>query len=77
MEHWLNTGEVAERLGVTPARIRQLSKERGRAGDFPAPRAYTVMGGNHMKLWRPADIERWAHEGDRALGRPRLTSAVT
>lgn len=69
IRHLLNTGEVARVLGVTPARVTQLS---GTRADFPAPYAYTLLGERGMNLWRPADIERWRDTADRSPGRPMI-----
>lgn len=65
----LTTGEVAEVLGVTARRVRQLV-ERGTPG-FPAP--YAVTRARGQQLWRPEDIERWAASADRSAGRRRKT----
>jgi excisionase family DNA binding protein len=69
----LTTAEVAELLGVTSRRVRQLL-ERGTPG-FPAP--YAITRGTRrqpgQRLWRPADIERWAATADRSAGRRRQT----
>lgn len=65
----LTTWEVAEVLGVTPRRVRQLV-ERGTPG-FPAP--YAVTRARGQQLWRPEDIERWAASADRSAGRRRKT----
>ena len=66
----LTTAEVAAELGVTPRRVSQLVDRRP---DFPAPYAVTrgVRRSSGLRLWRPQDIERWAAEADRSVGRPK------
>jgi hypothetical protein len=61
----LVTADVAAILGVSPGRVRQLLERRS---DFPRPYAVTRGG---VRLWRPADVERWARSADRTVGRPR------
>ena len=65
----LTTAEVAAQLGVSPRRVSQLVVRRP---DFPRPYAITrgVRRSTGLRLWRPEDIERWAAEADRSVGRP-------
>ena len=64
----LSTADVAVELGVTPRRVLALLGNRRRTG-FPAP--YATTRERAFKLWRPADIERWAATWDRSPGRRR------
>ncbi|MBL7494854.1 helix-turn-helix domain-containing protein [Frankia sp. CNm7] len=49
-ELW-TTGDIAERLGITTERVRQLSHRDG----FPAPAGRA----KHIRYWRARDIEDW------------------
>jgi prophage regulatory protein len=49
----MGTSEVAERLGVTPARVNQLADSRRQ--EFPEPIAWLSMG----RVWLTQDIEAW------------------
>lgn len=64
-----STSQVAERLGVTPSRVRQLRAERQAAdeqGD-PHPFPREAMPG----FYYADEIETYAEHGRRAPGRPR------
>lgn len=65
----LTTAEVAAELGISARRVAQLLEVRP---DFPRPYAVTrgVRRASGLRLWRPADIERWAATADRSVGRP-------
>lgn len=62
VEQLVGAAEVAEILGVSRQRVTQLTARP----DFPAPVAVLAMG----KVWARDDVERWAEERDRRLGRP-------
>lgn len=52
----MGTAEIADRLGVTPARVNQITDSvRLR---FPAPLARLRMG----QVWLAADVEAWIAE---------------
>jgi hypothetical protein len=70
----LTTAEVAAELGVSPRRVSQLLELRP---DFPRPYAVTrgVRRSAGLRLWRPADVQRWAASADRSVGRPRTRAA--
>ncbi|GAA4439302.1 helix-turn-helix transcriptional regulator [Phytohabitans houttuyneae] len=59
----LGAAEIAERLGVTTARVRQLEQRP----DFPKP-ALTLAGG---RIYRADDIDAFNRGWDRTPGRPR------
>jgi predicted DNA-binding transcriptional regulator AlpA len=61
VEQLVGAAEVAEILGVSRQRVTQLTARP----DFPAPVAVLAMG----KVWARDDVERWAEERDRRLGR--------
>lgn len=63
----LGGAEVAARLGVSTARVRELS---GQAG-FPAPVAELAGG----KVWRAVDVDEFARSWRRSPGRPRKDAA--
>ncbi len=50
----MGSAEVAELLGVCRQRVLQLAQQPG----FPEPVAVLRLG----KVWRAADIHRWAGE---------------
>jgi hypothetical protein len=50
VELW-TTGDIADRLGVSTERARQLSHR----GDFPEPAGRA----KHIRYWRAPDIEQW------------------
>lgn len=52
----MGTAEIAERLGVTPARVNQLTDSVRRA--FPRPLARLKMG----QVWLAQDVEAWIAE---------------
>jgi len=56
----VGVAEVAALLGVSTQRVDQLARTEG----FPAPVAVLAAG----RIWRRADIERWARRTGR---RPR------
>jgi predicted DNA-binding transcriptional regulator AlpA len=66
--HLVGVKEVAEKLGVTTARVVQIANAYE---DFPAPVARLASG----RVWRTQDVERWMsrHE-DRRPGRPPRSS---
>ena len=66
----LTTAEVAQVLGVSSRRVLQLLN---RTPGFPKPYAITrgIRRTHGLRLWRPADIERWAATADRSAGRRR------
>ncbi|TCJ32166.1 DNA-binding protein [Parafrankia sp. BMG5.11] len=45
------TGDIAEKLGVTTERARQLSHRP----DFPKP----VQQARHYRFWRASDVQAW------------------
>ncbi len=47
----MTTGDIAERMGVTRERVRQLSHRE----DWPAPSR--VIG--ELRAWRRDDVEAW------------------
>lgn len=57
----LTTREVAERLGVTPRRVRALATGRT---DFPKPLDIAT----HAMLFDADEIEEWAATADRRPG---------
>ncbi|WP_018813122.1 hypothetical protein [Salinispora pacifica] len=59
----LGSAEIAERLGVSTARVRQLEQRP----DFPAP-AVELAGG---RMYRADDIAAFGKGWHRAPGRPR------
>jgi predicted DNA-binding transcriptional regulator AlpA len=52
----MGTAEIAERLGVTPARVAQLTDSVRR--EFPRPLARLKMG----QVWLAQDVEAWIAE---------------
>lgn len=60
----LGAAEVATRLGVSTARVRQLEQRP----DFPRPVKPDLAGG---KIWRAEDIDEFARTWSRQPGRPR------
>jgi predicted DNA-binding transcriptional regulator AlpA len=58
----ITTAEAAERLGVTPRRVRALVKLRP---DFPRP----AVRRPNLLLWNAAEVEHWAATADRKPGR--------
>jgi hypothetical protein len=52
----MGTAEIADRLGVTPARVHQITDSR-KLG-FPAPLARLRMG----QVWLAEDVEAWIRE---------------
>jgi hypothetical protein len=63
----IGSGEVAELLGVSPGRVRQLVTTRA---DFPDPTIThrSASGTPRLRLWQRADIERWRDEANRRPG---------
>ncbi|MEW2383397.1 hypothetical protein AB0873_15080 [Micromonospora sp. NPDC047707] len=59
----LGSAEVAARLGVSTARVRQLEQRP----DFPEP-VLTLAGG---RIYRASDIDAFDREWSRIPGRPR------
>ena len=57
VHHYVGSAEIADLLEVSRQRVQQLIARR----DFPKPVVKLKMG----KVWRRADVERWA----RAHGR--------
>jgi hypothetical protein len=49
----MGTAEIADRLGVTSARVNQITDSRKLS--FPAPLARLRMG----QVWLAADVEAW------------------
>lgn len=67
MPDLITTREVADMLGVSSQRVRQLVADRP---DFPAPFvASTTSRGVGTRRWRRADVERWRDHANRAPGR--------
>jgi predicted DNA-binding transcriptional regulator AlpA len=68
MKTLLTAADIADRLGVSASRVKQLTKQAG----FPQPYAMSPPTEKRtgIRLWRPEDIDRWA-QIDRASGRPR------
>lgn len=62
----LGANEVADRLGVSTTRVRQLEKRP----DWPTPIG-TVAGG---KVYRKLDVEEFARGWKRQPGRPRKSA---
>jgi hypothetical protein len=60
----ISTGEVAELLGVSPARVAALRRDRP---DFPDP--YFPPERGQRMYWRRRDVERWNENADRRPGR--------
>jgi len=61
--------EIAEQLGVSRARVVQLTAR----ADFPLPVA-TLRSG---RIWRQKDLDRWIiRVGERKPGRPRGQSTT-
>jgi hypothetical protein len=63
----IGSSEVAELLGVSPGRVRQLVTTRR---DFPDP-TIVHRGANgtaRLRLWDRTAIERWRDEADRSAG---------
>lgn len=52
----MGTAEIADRLGVTPARVNQIT-DSVKLG-FPRPLARLRMG----QVWLAADVEAWIRE---------------
>ncbi|WP_256789859.1 sigma factor-like helix-turn-helix DNA-binding protein [Frankia sp. AvcI1] len=50
-EGLMTTGDIAERMGITRERVRQLSHR----ADWPAPAR--VIG--ELRAWRRDDVEEW------------------
>ena len=67
MEEWLTTGEAAEALGVTQARIRQLCGE----GYLPATKRGRDWWIKRKDLEEFADLPPGKTGSPRRLGRPR------
>jgi predicted DNA-binding transcriptional regulator AlpA len=66
-EKLLTTADVAELLGISPQRVRQLVAQRP---DFPAPaETSTTTRGVGTRRWRRADVERWNASANRSHGR--------
>jgi prophage regulatory protein len=61
----MGTAEIADRLGVTPARVNQITDSKKLA--FPAPLARLRMG----QVWRADDVEAWIREH-----RPELAEEI-
>lgn len=57
----MGTAEIADRLGVTPARINQITDSVKL--DFPRPLARLRMG----QVWLADDVEAWIREHRPAL----------
>lgn len=57
----MGTAEIADRLGVTPARVHQITDSRKL--DFPAPLQRLAMG----QVWLASEVEEWirTHRPDR------------
>ena len=66
VQEMITSGQIAEMLGVSRARVHQLSDRP----DFPPP---SGRAGNY-RLWDRAVIERWAASWDRSNpgGRPKI-----
>jgi predicted DNA-binding transcriptional regulator AlpA len=56
--HLMGAAEIADRLGVTAARIHQIVAEDP---TFPAPTAVLRAG----KVWKTTDVERWIVKRDK------------
>lgn len=52
----MGTAEIAERLGVTPARVHQITDSRKLK--FPEPLQRLKMG----QVWLAEDVEGWIRE---------------
>jgi len=52
----MGTAEIADRLGVTPARVHQITDSRKLS--FPQPLARLRMG----QVWLARDVEAWIAE---------------
>jgi len=65
----LTTADVADLLGVSSQRVRQLVKTRS---DFPRPYAssHGVRRAVGTRYWSRVDVERWNDHADRSPGRP-------
>lgn len=57
----MGTAEIADRLGVTPARVNQITDSKKL--EFPAPLARLRMG----QVWLAQDVEAWIRENRPAL----------
>ncbi|GAA2696612.1 helix-turn-helix transcriptional regulator [Actinoplanes palleronii] len=57
----MGTAEIADRLGVTPARVHQITDSRKLA--FPPPLVRLRMG----QVWLAQDVEAWITENRPAL----------
>lgn len=57
----MGTAEIADRLGVTPARVSQITDSRKL--EFPRPLARLKMG----QVWLTQDVEAWIAEHRPAL----------
>lgn len=57
----MGTAEIAERLGVTPARVGQITDSVKL--DFPRPISRLRMG----QVWLAQDVEEWIREHRPAL----------
>lgn len=62
----MNTQEVADYLGVTPRRVRQLVKSEVLRGVRVGPRAF---------VFEKSEVERYAAEERRGPGRPPKSAA--
>jgi predicted DNA-binding transcriptional regulator AlpA len=68
VERLLTTADVAQLLGVSSQRVRQLVRDRA---DFPAPAAQSrTSRGVGTRRWRRADVEHWRDSANRRPGRP-------
>lgn len=50
----MGVAEIAQRLGVTPARARTITRRRS----FPEPYEQIRLG----RIWLTADVEQWIRE---------------
>lgn len=66
-EHLLNTGEIADVLGITRRAAHKLSAR----DDFPPPLGWTRGPRGRMPLWRAEEIAEWGRTADRRPGRPK------
>ena len=63
----MTTRDVADLLGVSSQRVRQLVADRS---DFPAPASTSQTSrGVGTRRWQRADVERWRDSANRAPGR--------
>ena len=62
VDQLVGVADLAERLGVRPARhVHRLRAEAG----FPRPVIHVRGGGNGVFLWHWPDVERWARRAGR------------